>query len=69
MGFQTGDIVKAHVLRGKYTGKHTGRIAIRHAPNFNLKTAVGMIAVHPKTLTTIHKNDGYTYSYSKFITA
>ena len=62
MGFQTGDMAKANVPKGKYAGKHIGRIAIRHAPNFNLKTAVGIIAVHPKTLTTVHRNDGYSYS-------
>jgi hypothetical protein len=29
MGFQTGDLVKADVLAGKYAGSYTGRIAIR----------------------------------------
>ncbi|WP_445313771.1 hypothetical protein [Microcoleus vaginatus] len=36
MGFQTGDLVKAHVLTGKYAGNYTGRIAIRFKPSFKL---------------------------------
>ena len=71
MGFQTGDMVKANVPTGKYAGRHTGRIAIRHAPNFNLKPVKGrfagaMIAVHPKTLITVHRNDGYAYSIAAY---
>ena len=34
MGFQTGDLVKANVLTGKYAGSYTGRIAIRFKPSF-----------------------------------
>ncbi|NEQ16462.1 MAG: HNH endonuclease [Moorea sp. SIO3E2] len=32
MGFQTGDLVKADIPKGKYAGQHTGRIAIRFRP-------------------------------------
>ncbi|MBD1811889.1 RNA-guided endonuclease IscB [Microcoleus vaginatus DQ-U2] len=38
MGFQTGDLVNAHVLTGKYAGNYTGRIAIRFKPSFKLTT-------------------------------
>jgi hypothetical protein len=38
MGFQTGDLVKANVLTGKYAGIYTGRIAIRFNPSFKLTT-------------------------------
>ncbi|NEO81134.1 RNA-guided endonuclease IscB [Moorena sp. SIO4G3] len=60
-GFQTGDIVKADIKKGKYAGKYTGRIAIRHRPSFVLQTSDKKIDVHPKYLQTIFKADGYEY--------
>ncbi len=62
MGFQTGDLVKADVKIGKYTGVYTGRIAIRFKPSFKLTTAGKSFDVHPKYLKTIHKADGYEYA-------
>ena len=61
MGFQTGDIVKANIPSGKFTGKYTGRIAIRFKPNFVLQLITQKFDVHPKYLKTIHKADGYKY--------
>lgn len=62
MGFQTGDLVKANVLTGKYAGTYTGRIAIRFKPSFKLTTGGKGFDVHPKYLKTIHKADGYEYA-------
>lgn len=62
MGFQTGDLVKANVLAGKYAGKYVGRIAIRFKPSFKLTTGGKNFDVHPKYLKTIHKADGYEYT-------
>ena len=62
MGFQTGDLVNAHVLTGKYAGNYTGRIAIRFKPSFKLTTGGKSFDVHPKYLRTIHKADGYEYT-------
>lgn len=61
MGFQTGDLVKANVLTGKYSGIYVGRIAIRFKPSFKLTTGGKSFDVHPKYLKTIHKADGYEY--------
>ncbi|KAF0248018.1 MAG: HNH endonuclease [bacterium] len=61
LGFQTGDIVKAIIHKGKYKGIYTGRIAIRYRPSFSLNG----FDVHPKYLAIIHKADGYAYSYTK----
>jgi hypothetical protein len=58
LGFQTGDIVKAVVPRGKYAGIYVGRIAIRFRPSFRL----GDIDVHPKYLRALHRSDGYDYN-------
>ena len=57
MGFQTGDMVKAHVLSGKYQGTHEGRVAIRFRPSFHLNS----FDLHPKCLTVVHRQDGYSY--------
>ena len=63
MGYQTGDVVKANVPTGKYAGKHTGRIAIRHRPCFVVVTSTGKrVDTHPKHLTRTHQQDGYAYS-------
>jgi len=58
-GFQTGDIVEARVPRGKYAGRHVGRVAIRHRPSFKLNG----FDVHPKYLRIVHRADGYEYSF------
>ena len=61
MDFQTGDLVNANVLTGKYAGTYRGRIAIRFKPSFKLTTGGKSFDVHPKYLKTIHKADGYEY--------
>ena len=58
LGFQTGDIMKAVILRGKYAGTYVGRVAIRFRPSFRL----GDIDVHPKYLRALHRSDGYDYN-------
>jgi hypothetical protein len=65
LGFQTGDIVKAKILHGKYVGEYTGRIAIRQKASFKLN---GLFDVHPKYLRTLQRSDGYMYQYMKSIT-
>ncbi|NEQ66060.1 MAG: HNH endonuclease [Symploca sp. SIO2D2] len=62
-GFQTGDIVKADVQKGKFTGQYVGRIAIRFRPSFVLQLPNQKFDVHPKYLKTIHRNDGYEYQF------
>jgi 5-methylcytosine-specific restriction endonuclease McrA len=60
-GYQTGDLVKANLPSGKFAGRHTGRIAIRHRPSFRLSTGDAVFDVHPKYLVKIHSADGYAY--------
>ncbi len=60
-GYQTGDLVKADIPKGKFAGHHQGRIAIRHRPSFRLTTAATVLDVHPKYLTMIQQADGYAY--------
>ena len=37
-GFQTGDIVKAIVTKGKKIGSYLGKITVRSSGSFNIKT-------------------------------
>ncbi len=62
-GFQTGDMVRANVLKGKHAGIHVGCIAIRFRPSFALKAegADKAFDVHPKYMTILHMSDGYVY--------
>ena len=61
-GFQTGDIVKAVVTKGKKIGRYLGRIATRSSGSFNISTAKGLIqGISHKYCKHIHKKDGYGY--------
>lgn len=62
-GFQTGDIVKAVVTKGKKVGEYVGRIATRATGSFNISTKNGLIqGISHKTCTSVHKKDGYSYA-------
>jgi hypothetical protein len=58
MGFQSGDMVRAIIPKGKYAGVHYGRIVIRFCPNFMLNR----FNVHPKYLRRLYRSDGYAYA-------
>ncbi len=60
-GYQTGDLVRANILAGKYVGRHVGRIVVRSRPSFKLNG----FDVHPKNLFLIQRADGYAYGYRK----
>ncbi|MHB1268386.1 MAG: RNA-guided endonuclease IscB [Acidithiobacillus ferriphilus] len=63
LGFQTGDLVRAAIPKGKHAGVHTGRIAIRFRHSFALKAegADKPFDAHPKYLTVLQRSDGYAY--------
>ena len=60
LGFQTGDLVRAIVPRGKRVGVHVDRVEIRLRPSFVLNG----FDVHPKHLTLLQHADGYGYGAS-----
>ena len=63
-GFQTGDIVKAVVPKGKKAGVHIGRVAVRSTGSFNVSTANGLIqGINAKYCQPIHRKDGYSYQF------
>lgn len=62
-GFQTGDIVKAVVTKGKKIGTYIGRVAVRTSGSFNIKTGNGTVqGISYKYCNPTHRRDGYTYS-------
>ena len=57
MGFQTGDMAHANIPRGKFAGKHFGRVTIRQRKSFILNG----FDVNPDNLKRVHRADGYEY--------
>jgi 5-methylcytosine-specific restriction endonuclease McrA len=63
-GFQTGDIVKAIVTKGKKIGIYIGRIAVRSSGSFNISTNAGLVqGISHKYCRVVHAKDGYNYSF------
>lgn len=61
-GFQTGDIVRATVSKGKKTGRHEGRVLCRAIGSFDIKTEEKRIAgISYKNCAILHRKDGYAY--------
>ncbi len=61
-GFQTGDMVRAVLKAGKFTGVHVGRLTVRASGVFELITPNGKVSpVRHKYCKAIHRNDGYSY--------
>ncbi|BAP57750.1 HNH endonuclease [Thioploca ingrica] len=61
-GFQTGDIVKAVVTKGKKVGEYVGRIAIRASGHFDITTGDEKVSgISYKYCQMISRNDGYGY--------
>lgn len=62
-GFQTGDMVKAIVPKGKYAGEYTGRVAVRARGIFNLTTTTELLqCVSHRHCRLISRNNGYGYT-------
>ncbi|MEM8640568.1 MAG: RNA-guided endonuclease IscB [Cyanobacteria bacterium P01_G01_bin.54] len=63
-GFQTGDIVRADVPKGKKAGTHVGRVAVRSTGSFNISTTNGLVqGINAKYCRKVHRKDGYAYSF------
>jgi hypothetical protein len=60
-GFQTGDLVKAEVPKGKYAGTHVGRVVVRSSGSFDIQTKDGKKRVNHRYCRILQRNDGYEY--------
>ena len=62
-GFQTGDMIKAVVTKGKKVGVYLGRVAVRTSGSFNIRTKKDTIqSIGWKCCTILQRVDGYMYS-------
>ena len=63
-GFQTGDIVKAVVTKGKKIGSYLGKVAVRSSGSFNIKTVTQTVqGISYKHCEQVHLKDGYVYGF------
>lgn len=63
-GFQTGDIVRAVVTKGKKIGTYIGRVLCRTSGSFDISTqAARVTGISYKYCSHTHKKDGYQYSF------
>lgn len=61
-GFQTGDIVRAVVPKGKKVGTYTGKVSVRSSGSFNVQAGgVNVQGISHKHCSLVHKKDGYAY--------
>lgn len=63
-GLRTGDRVRLDQPRGKYRGRHTGRLAaVRERGHFDIRTPAGVkISAPHHRFTLIERADGYEYA-------
>ncbi len=60
--FQTGDMVKAIVQKGKKVGNYFGRVAVRSSGSFNLQTPEGVVqGISYRNCQIVQRADGYGY--------
>ena len=65
-GFQTGDLVRAVVPKGKRAGTHTGRVAVRETGSFNIQSPSGTVqGISHHHCRLIMRADGYSYHHQK----
>jgi 5-methylcytosine-specific restriction endonuclease McrA len=63
-GFQTGDIVKAIVTKGKKVGTYIGRVVVRVTGSFDISTTARKVSgLSSKYFQLIQRSDGYEYSF------
>jgi 5-methylcytosine-specific restriction endonuclease McrA len=62
-GFQTGDIVKAIVTKGKKIGTYVGRVAVRATGSFDIGIGKAKVSgISYKYCQLIQRSDGYEYT-------
>jgi hypothetical protein len=64
-GFATGDLVLAQVMRGRYSGLHIGRVAVRSSGRFAITHKDGRFDLHHRYLRLLQRADGYSYGFGK----
>ncbi|MDR1166256.1 MAG: RRXRR domain-containing protein [Deltaproteobacteria bacterium] len=65
-GFRTGDMVMVNVPKGKLTGTHVGRVAVRKSGSFAVTTPRGLISSSWKHCRLLQKGNGYGYEMEPY---
>jgi hypothetical protein len=61
-GFQTGDMVRALVSRGRKAGCYLGRVLCRASGSFDIQTKQGRVSsISHRYCQPLHRQDGYRY--------
>jgi len=62
-GFQTGDLVRAVLVKGVHRGTHVGRVAVRSTGKFNIRTTAGLVqGTHHRHVRLLQRADGWAYT-------
>ena len=62
-GFQTGDMIKAVVTRGKKIGTYFGKVMCRRSGSFDIRTSSGRVqGINHRYFQLVQRSDGYLYS-------
>jgi 5-methylcytosine-specific restriction endonuclease McrA len=65
-GFQNGDIIEAIVPKGKYQGRHVGKVITRTRGDFDIQTILSTMArANYKDCRVLQYGNGYEYHYFK----
>ena len=68
-GFATGDLVRAEVPKGKKTGTHRGRVAVRATGSFNIQTGTEVVqGISHRHCHVLQRSDGYGYFQQQSLT-
>jgi 5-methylcytosine-specific restriction endonuclease McrA len=62
-GYATGDLVRAVVPTGLKRGTHTGRVAVRTAGRFDIRTTTALVQhIHHRHVRLLQRADGWAYT-------
>jgi 5-methylcytosine-specific restriction endonuclease McrA len=62
-GFQTGDQVRLLQTKGKYAGRHAGRLAsVRADGRLDIQSTIGKITASWRNFRLLQRGDGYAYA-------
>jgi len=61
-GFQTGDMLRAVVTKGKKIGTYVGRAGVKTDGYFKIRGKFGMVeGIHVRYCSPMYRDDGYSY--------
>ncbi|KQX10611.1 hypothetical protein ASC82_23405 [Streptomyces sp. Root431] len=62
-GFASGDLVRATVLKGRWTGVRTGRVSVRSTGRHSVATPLGRFNASHENLRLLQRADGFAYAW------